>query len=77
NRHLRRLLAGPDLADRLVPGAELFVAGNEKPRGTVTSATSTDDRIVGLGYVRREVEPPATVHLGSPDGPEVSVEVLS
>ena len=29
---------------------------------------------VGLGYVRREIEPPATLRLGSGSGPEVGVE---
>ncbi|MGK7311467.1 MAG: CAF17-like 4Fe-4S cluster assembly/insertion protein YgfZ [Candidatus Longimicrobiales bacterium M2_2A_002] len=73
NRHLRRLeFAGP-APD---PGTELFESGLEKPRGTVTSVAENEAGAIGLGYVRREVEPPAELRVGSPDGEPVVVSAL-
>lgn len=73
NRHLRRLeFAGP-LPE---PGAKLFEEGNEKARGVVTSAVENEAGVLGLGYVRREVEPPAELRVGSPDGDPVRVTAL-
>ena len=71
NWHLRRLRFGDALP---LTGQELFHPGVEKPRGRVTSAVRSPHlgEVVGLGYVRREVEPPA--ELGSGEGPPVSVE---
>jgi folate-binding protein YgfZ len=60
NRFLRRLelLDGP----RPPRGAE--VVSNDKAVGSVTSVTPGDDLPwLGLGYVRREIEPPAEVTL--------------
>jgi tRNA-modifying protein YgfZ len=73
NRHLRRLVfeAGP-----AEPGDELYEPGNPRPRGVVTSAVANDAGALGLGYVRREVRPPAELRVGSPDGPAVRVEAL-
>ena len=69
NRHLRSLsFTGGEAR----PGTQLFEPGNEKPRGVVTSAVAG----AGLGYVRREIEPPAELRAGSPDGPPVRVTAL-
>ena len=75
NWHLRALRFG-DVASR--PGAQLFEAGGAKVRGRVTSAADSPrfGQVIGLGYVRREVEPPATLRLGSGEGAEVGVEEL-
>lgn len=76
NRHLRGLRFGdlgpPDA------GAELFRPDGDRSRGRVTSAVRSPrfGETIGLGYVRREIEPPATVHLGGPDGPPVRVSRL-
>lgn len=69
-RHLRGLrLSGP--AD---PGVALTLDGKEV--GVVTSAAlSPALGWVGLGYVRRAVEPPATVQV-APSGPGALVEAL-
>jgi len=73
NWHLRALRFG-DVAAR--PGAQLFEAGGTKVRGRVTSVADSPrfGQVIGLGYVRREVEPPATLRLGSAEGAEVGVE---
>ena len=73
NWHLRRLRFGDTLP---LTGQELFQPGVEKPRGRVTSAVRSPHlgEVVGLGYVRREVEPPAELRLGGAEGPPVSVE---
>lgn len=76
NWHLRGLFFG----EAPVPagGTELFRAGEPKPLGRVTSAAHSPlhDQAIGLGYVRREVEPPATLCLGDPEGAEVRVHEL-
>ncbi|MYC91149.1 MAG: aminomethyl transferase family protein [Gemmatimonadetes bacterium] len=73
NWHLRALRFG-DSAAR--PGAQLFEAGGTKVRGRVTSVADSPrfGQVVGLGYVRREVEPPATLRLGSGEGAALGVE---
>jgi folate-binding protein YgfZ len=61
NRHLRRLrVDGAAVPPR---GAAVVVDGRDV--GTVTSAAAVpdEDRVVALGMVRREVEPPAVVTL--------------
>ena len=72
NWHLRALRFGEAAAR---PGDELFEAGGGKARGRVTSVAQSPrfGQAVGLGYVRREVEPPATLHLGSGTGPPVGI----
>lgn len=75
NRHLRRLRLG----DAPLPeaGAELWSPDGEKLVGSITSvAVSPRLGALALGYVRREVEAPGRVRLGSADGPEVEVEAL-
>jgi len=64
NRFLRRLVAidGP----RPAPGTEIVVDG--KVVGAVTSVTPAAFPPVALGYVRREVDPGATVELRGATG---------
>jgi folate-binding protein YgfZ len=70
-RHLRRMTS----TGHLTPGAEL-TGPDGKVAGTVTSAARTPGGgWVGLGYVRRGVDPPATVRAG-PDGCEVEIRDL-
>ena len=73
NRHLRRLQFAEGAPE---PGTELFEPGNPKPRGIVTSVAANEAGALGLGYVRREVDPPAELRVGSPEGPAVGVEAL-
>ena len=70
-RHLRGLL----LPEGAGPATELTDADG-RTAGTVTSAavSATLGR-VGLGYVRRGIEAPATLRAGL-DGPEVAVREL-
>ena len=72
NWHLRALRFGDSAP---VAGQQLFEAGGTKVRGRVTSVAQSPrfGQAIGLGYVRREVAPPATLRLGSGAGPEVGV----
>lgn len=76
NWHLR----GVKLGDAPAPasGLELFREGVDKAVGRITSACHSPihEQTVALAYVRREVVPPATLRLGAPDGPEVTVHEL-
>ncbi len=76
NRHLRGLL----LEELPAPakGTELYRADDAKLVGMVTSACISPrfGQTIALGYVRREVTPPARLRLGKPDGPEVTVVEL-
>ncbi|NIP60445.1 MAG: hypothetical protein GWM92_18855 [Gemmatimonadetes bacterium] len=76
NWHLRGLLMG----DVPTPsqGTELYEAGGENAVGRVTSSIQSPrfDGAAGLGYVRREVEPPAEIRLGGPGGSPVGVRAL-
>ena len=76
NWHLRALRFG-DVAAR--PGAQLFEPGGTKVRGRVTSVADSPRfrQVIGLGYVRREVEPPGRLRLGSGEGAVVGVESIS
>ena len=73
NWHLRVLRFGEAAAR---PGDELFADGGGKVRGRVTSVAQSPrfGQTIGLGYVRREVAPPATLRLGSGSGAVVGVE---
>ncbi|MEJ2502474.1 MAG: hypothetical protein P8177_04020 [Gemmatimonadota bacterium] len=42
----------------------------------VTSAVENEAGALGLGYVRREIEPPAELRVGAPDGDPVRVTTL-
>lgn len=74
NRHLRGLLLG----DATVPaaGTELTTIDGEKPVARVTSAIRSPalGQTVALAYVRREIEPGATLRL--PDGGTATVVEL-
>lgn len=76
NWHLRGLFLGE--APIPAAGTELFRPDEPKPVGRITSACSSPlhDQAIGLGYIRREVEPPAVLRLGDPAGPEVGVYEL-
>ncbi len=75
NWNLRALRFGDADAQ---PGAQLFEPGGGKVRGRVTSVAQSPRfrQTIGLGYVRRECEPPTTLRLGSSDGHTVAVEAL-
>lgn len=76
NRHLRGLLLG----ELPTPSKEtpLFRPADGRQVGSVTSACVSPrlGQTIALAYVRREVEPPASLRIGSYDGPEVGVVVL-
>jgi tRNA-modifying protein YgfZ len=75
NWHLRGLLLG----DVQAPAQEtpLFSSAG-KQVGRITSAvwSPRHGQVIGLGYVRREVEPSSVLHLGAPDGPDAEVRTL-
>jgi folate-binding protein YgfZ len=75
--HVNRVLRGLRLgqAPLPAPGTPLFREGEARPAGTVTSAVRSPHfgEAIGLGYVRREVEPPALLRLGSSTGPSVRI----
>ncbi|MXW17144.1 MAG: aminomethyl transferase family protein, partial [Gemmatimonadetes bacterium] len=73
NWHLRAFRFGNAAPET---GQQLFEADGTKVKGRVTSVAQSPrfGQAVGLGYVRREIEPPATLRLGSGSGPEVGVE---
>jgi folate-binding protein YgfZ len=77
NQHLRGLEFGE--APTPAAGTDLFEVGHSRPRGRVTSAVSSPrfGGAIGLGYVRREVAPPAELRLGDPDGPPVRIVELA
>ena len=76
NRHLRGLLLGNAPA----PAAKtpLYARAGAKPVGQITTAAMSPafGQTIALGFVRREVAPPAEVRLGSPDGDPVEVRAL-
>ena len=76
NRHLRSLLLG----DAATParGTELFAPDTGRAVGRITSAawSPKHGQTIALGYVRREIEPPAEVRLGGADGPAARVAEL-
>jgi folate-binding protein YgfZ len=78
--HVNRVLRGLRFGDVAppAPGSELFRPGEERTVGQVTSAVRSPrfGEVIGLGYVRREVSPPAELRLGSPGGAPVSVASL-
>ena len=73
NRHLRGLkLGGTTLVE---PNAQLWVPGRDAPVGTMTTAVSSPraGELLGLAYLRREVEVPGEVCVGGAEGPVVTV----
>ncbi len=75
--HVNWLLRGLALGDAPAPakGAALVRPDAARPVGRITSSCHSPlyDQTIALGYVRREVEPPAVLRLGGPDGAEVEV----
>lgn len=76
NRHLRGVLLGEGASP--VPGTALVQPETGKPVGRITSAAWSPrlDREIALAYVRREVEPPATLSLAEQGGAPVQVIAL-
>jgi folate-binding protein YgfZ len=76
NRHLRGLLLGD--APAPAPGARLVLPETGKDVGWLTSVAWSPllGQTVALGYVRREVEPGASVRVGAADGAEAAVARL-
>lgn len=78
--HVNWLLRGMLLGDTPAPAPEspLLRASDQRQVGRITSAAWSPKhaQTIALGYVRREVEPPAPLLLGGPDGPEVTVVAL-
>ena len=75
NRHLCGFTWDEGAGPR--PGAELFGEVGEKPLGWITSAAfSPRFGGIALGYVRREVDPPAKLYLESSAGPALEVRSL-
>lgn len=76
NKHLRGLLLGD--APTPAPGTRLVNAETGKDAGWLTSVAHSPmlAQTVALGYVRREVEPGATVHLGTAEGAAATVVKL-
>lgn len=76
NWHLRGFLLGD--APSPAAGTELFRDGEERAVGRITSSADSPrfGQTVALGYARREVEPPAELRLGGPEGAVVEVRDL-
>jgi glycine cleavage system aminomethyltransferase T len=72
NRYLRRLRIDGDA----VPSVGATVHADDKEVGNVTSAAAVpgESRVVAIGMIRREVEPPAAVTVRW-DGTEVAATV--
>jgi folate-binding protein YgfZ len=79
--HVNRSLRGLRFGAAPVPpsGAPLFSPNEERTVGHVTSAVRSPrfGEVIGLGYVRREVTPPAELRMSAPDGPVVRAESLA
>ena len=76
NRHLRGLLLGN--APAPTEATPLYTGARAKPMGQITSAAMSPafGQTIALGFVRREIAPPAELRLGSPDGARVAVRAL-
>jgi tRNA-modifying protein YgfZ len=78
--HVNRLLRGLLLGDGAAPGAGAVLVreadGREVGRVTSVAWSPRHGQEIGLAYVRREVEPPATLRLASVEGPPVQVVAL-
>jgi folate-binding protein YgfZ len=76
NKHLRGLLLGDAPAPAY--GTRLVSADTGKDVGWLTSVAHSPmlGQTVALGYVRREVEPGASVRIGAPDGAPAVVATL-
>jgi tRNA-modifying protein YgfZ len=77
NRHLRGVLLGEGRG--AAPGSPIYAAGRDRPVGELRTVVRSPrfGQVVALAYVRREVEPPAEVAVGSHDGPTAHVRALA
>jgi len=77
NRQLRGLLLGA------VPpppaGTPLYAPEREQPVGETRTAVHSPrfGQTAALGYVRREIDPPASLRLGHPEGPDVQMRAIA
>jgi folate-binding protein YgfZ len=75
--HVNRLLRGLRMGQIGLPerGTSLFREADERAVGAVTSAAYSPSlgEVIGLGYLRREVEPATLLRLGSSTGEPVRV----
>lgn len=72
NRHLRGLkLGGTTLVEA---GAQLWIPGRDTPVGTMTTVANSPraGELLGLGYLRREVDVPGRVSVSAAGGPVVT-----
>lgn len=78
--HVNWVLRGMLLGDVAAPAPDtpLLRASDERQLGRITSAAWSPKhaQTIALGYVRREVEPPTRLQLGTPDGPDATVVAL-
>lgn len=78
--HVNRRLCGLLLGDGPTPppGTEIFGPEGDKPVGTLTSLAHSPraDGVIALGYVRRGVDAPGVVRVGSVEGPEAELREL-
>ncbi|MGH7460268.1 MAG: YgfZ/GcvT domain-containing protein [Longimicrobiales bacterium] len=78
--HVNRLLRGMLLGDQppAAKGTELFNPVDHKPVGRITSSCVSPrfGQTIALGYARRELTLPASLHLGTVNGPLVTVVEL-
>jgi folate-binding protein YgfZ len=76
NWHLRGLLLGDTLP--VAKGTVLLSPADHKQVGRITSSCLSPryGQTIALGYARRELTLPARVHLGTRDGPRVTVVEL-
>lgn len=78
--HVNWLLRGITLGDAPAParGATLVRPGETKTVGRITSScvSPLHGQTIALGYVRREIQPPAELRLGDADGPVAKVYEL-
>lgn len=79
--HVNRLLRGVFLGDAPLPaaGTPLVLPGEPRTVGEIRSAVWSPgfEQGIALAFVRREIEPPATLALASADGPPAAVRDLT
>jgi tRNA-modifying protein YgfZ len=77
NRHLRGLLLGS--GPEPPPGTPLVSGDGGKEVGELRSVARSErfGQLIGLGYVRREIEPGDRIRVGGGDGPEARVRALT
>jgi len=77
NRRLRGLLLGP--VPPPPPRTPLFAPDREHPVGESRTAIRSPrfGQTAALAFVRREIDPPASLRLGHPEGPGVQVRAIA